>query len=235
MNNATIQLKIKQRLNKLASNDYDNIECWQLVEAFNKGQVDWCRRNLHGTNTKQEGDEQSTSRIDDLQVLISEDKIPVTNKDTYYESASDIPVDFLRYKRLSVKATNDCCPGPRNMVVFLAEQGNVDILLRDVNKKPNFDWAETFATMKGNKLQIYTNGEFNIEEVRFIYYRQPIKIQINGCVNPYTQVQSTTEVECEFKDDLVELLIDEAAKIIAGDIESIVQMQRNNQSVEGNN
>ncbi len=44
MNNATIQLKIQQRLNKLASNDFDNIECWQIVEAFNKGQVSWCRR-----------------------------------------------------------------------------------------------------------------------------------------------------------------------------------------------
>lgn len=235
MNNATIQLKIKQRLNKLASNDYDNIECWQLVEAFNKGQVDWCRRNLHGLNVVKEGDEQSTSRIDDLQVLITEAPLPMTEKDLYYESASVIPTDYLRYKRVSVNAINDCCPEPRRMVVFLAEQGNVDILLRDVNKKPNFDWAETFATMKSDKLQVYTNNEFKIDSVKFSYYRQPIKIQINGCVNPYTQVQSTTEVECEFKDDLVELLIDEAAKIIAGDIESIVQMQRNNQSVEGNN
>lgn len=235
MNNATIQLKIKQRLNKLASNDYDNIECWQLVEAFNKGQVDWCRRNLHGLNVVKEGDEQSTSRIDDLQVLITEAPLSMTEKDLYYESASVIPTDYLRYKRVSVNAINDCCPEPRRMVVFLAEQGNVDILLRDVNKKPNFDWAETFATMKSDKLQVYTNNEFKIDSVKFSYYRQPIKIQINGCVNPYTQVQSTTEVECEFKDDLVELLIDEAAKIIAGDIESIVQMQRNNQSVEGNN
>ena len=39
MNNATIQLKIKQRLNKLDSSDYDNIEAWQLIEAFNKGQT----------------------------------------------------------------------------------------------------------------------------------------------------------------------------------------------------
>ena len=62
MLNSTILLKVKQRLNKLASNDYDNIQDWQIVEAFNKGQVDWCRRNLHGTNLKQEGDEQSTAR-----------------------------------------------------------------------------------------------------------------------------------------------------------------------------
>jgi hypothetical protein len=235
MNNATIQLKIKQRLNKLASNDYDNIECWQLVEAFNKGQVDWCRRNLHGLNVVKEGDEQSTSRIDDLQVLLEETALIMLDKGTYYETVTSIPSEYLRYKRISVMATNECCPEPRRMVVFLAEQGNVDILLKDVNKKPNFDWAETFATFAGDKLQVYTNDEFEIDKVKFTYYRQPIKIQINGCVDPYTQVQSTIDVECEFKDDLVELLIDEAAKIIAGDIESMVQMQRNNQSVEGNN
>ena len=235
MNNATIQLKIKQRLNKLASNDYDNIECWQLVEAFNKGQVDWCRRNLHGLNVVKEGDEQSTSRIDDLQVLLEETSLIMLDKTTYYETVTSIPSEYLRYKRISVMATNECCPEPRRMVVFLAEQGNVDILLKDVNKRPNFDWAETFATFAGDKLQVYTNGEFEIDKVKFTYYRQPIKIQINGCVDPYTQVQSTIDVECEFKDDLVELLIDEAAKIIAGDIESMVQMQRINQSVEGNN
>ena len=46
------------------------------------------------------------------------------------------------------------------MKVYLAEQANRDVLLSDVNKKPSFEWGETFATMEGNKIQIYTNGEF---------------------------------------------------------------------------
>ena len=66
MNNTTLQLKFRQRLNKIASNDYDNIECWQIVEAFNKAQVEWCRRQLHGNNIFKEGDEMSKRRIDDL-------------------------------------------------------------------------------------------------------------------------------------------------------------------------
>lgn len=235
MNNATIQLKIKQRLNKLASNDYDNIECWQMVEAFNKGQADWCRRNLHGINLSKEGDESSTSRIDDLQVLITEYVPNLISGDTYYETATVIPGDYLRYKRISAKASDKCCPSPRPMVVYLAEQGNTDILLRDVNKKPSFDWAETFATFMDNKMQIYTNGEFTIDSVTFTYYRQPRKIQIANCVDPYTQVASTVDVECEFKDDLIEVLIDEAVKILAGDIESTIQMERASNSVEQNN
>ena len=56
MLNSTIEIKIKQRLNKLDSQDYDNIECWQIVEAFNKAQVEWARRQLHGINIVNEGD-----------------------------------------------------------------------------------------------------------------------------------------------------------------------------------
>ena len=65
MLNETIVYKVTQRLNKIASMDYDNIEKWQIVEAFNKAQVDWCRRQIHGMNQFKEGDEQSTRRIDD--------------------------------------------------------------------------------------------------------------------------------------------------------------------------
>ena len=234
MDNNTIYLKIKQRLNKLASNDFDNIECWQVVEAFNKGQVDWCRRNLHGTNTKQEGDEQSKRRIDDLNILLIDYPISITDRITYWETV-DFPADYFEWKRISITATNDCCSDPRPMVVYQTEDGNVPILLRDFNKRPSFEWGETFCTLKNNKVQIYTNGEFTPVTPILTYYRQPIRIQILNCVDPYTQLVSTTNVECEFKDDLVELFIDESVKILAGDIESMNQFQRASQSVEGNN
>ena len=68
-----------------------------------------------------------------------------------------------------------------------------------------------------------------------IYYRQPIKIQIVGCVDPYTNIASTVEVQCEFKDDIVELIIDEAASILAGDIESGNQFSRGTETAERNN
>jgi hypothetical protein len=233
MNNAALQLKIKQRLNKLASNDYDNIECWQIVEAFNKAQLDWCRRNLHGLNVVQEGDEESTRRIDDFQILLTTESIALTEQPIYFESAL-LPTDYLQWKRLSIKASSDCCEN-RPFVVYLAEQANVDELLRDKNKKPSFEWAETFCTMRSNRIQVYTNGEFFVNNASLTYYRQPVKIEILNCVDPYTQAISALDVPCEFKDDIVEVLIDETVKIIAADIESFNQYQRAQQSVEGNN
>jgi len=235
MLNSAILIKVKQRLNKLASNDYDNIESWQIIEAFDKGQVDWCRRNLHGLNIVKEGDEQSTRRIDDLQVLLTKLNLTMANKQTYYESTNFPAKEYLQWKRVSAGATSDCCPNPKPMVIYLAEEANVDELLRDFNKKPSFEWGETFATLSNNNLKIYTNGLFTPTDVTLYFYRQPRKIEIAGIQDPYTGLTPAVDVISEFKDDLVELFIDEAVKILAGDIESMNQYNRMSQTTEQNN
>lgn len=233
MLNSVLTIKIKQRLNKLDSQDYDNIECWQIVEAFNKAQVEWTRRQLHGINLVKEGDEQSTRRIDDLQVLLTPANLTVTKKDIY--SSAPLPKDYLQWKRLDVFATNDCCAESRRMVVYLAEEANVNNLLRDVAKKPSFEWGETFATLINNQLNIYTDNKFLVAGSSIIYYRQPRKIQIQNCVDPYTNEASLTDIQCEFKDDIIEVLIDEAASILAGDMESGNQFSRGTETAERNN
>ena len=236
MENPTVILKVKQRINKLDSQDYDNIEDWMIIEAVNKGVVDWCRRNLHGSNIKQTGDEQSKRRIDDLQVLLTEVPITLSKEDGYYQSTAVLPADYFEWKRIAGKAKSDCCADPRPMIITLAEEANVDAINRDFNKKPSFEWGETYCTLKDNRVRIHTNNEFDIPEAILSYYRQPRRMEIPGVSNPYdTANVPAVNVELEFKDDLVELFIDEAVKILAGDIESYNQAQTANQQVEGNN
>lgn len=234
MNNSTLQLKFQQRINKLASNDYDNIECWQVVEAFNKAQIEWVRRQLRGGNPYQDGDEQSRRRIDDLQHLLIPVSIAITDKGIFWETTNILPADYLEYKRIDIDATNDCCDD-RPMIVYLAEEGNRAQLLRDEHKKPSYDWAETFSTLINNKARIFTNGEFGLANAELTYYRLPVNIEITGCVDPYTLVTTAVDVESGFKDDIIELMIDEAVAIIAGDIESGNQFSRGSQSAERNN
>ena len=209
MNNTTLQIKFKQRLNKLASNDYDNLECWQIVEAFNKAQVEWCRRQLHGNNIYKEGDEMSKRRIDDLQILLTDLGLTFNVEKDYVES-TNFPVNYLEYKRVSTEAYNECCPFTidskgdyhgRSMTVYLSEEANVDIIMRDPLKRPDFDWGETYCTIQGNKIRIYKR-DFDIVAPLLTYYRQPRNIQILGCVDPYTLVESPADIECEFKDDM---------------------------------
>lgn len=237
MNNATILIKVKNRLNKLASNDYTNLDSWIIVEAFNKGQLQWCRRNLHATNLKQEGTDQSTPRLDDFQTLLTPTQKFTFVKNDIYDSttATMWPKDYMRFERVSLTVVKECCPKPKRMTVYLGEESNVDVLLNDPNKSPDYAWGHTFAILFGDRIDIYHNDKFDIAEAKLIYYRQPRRIQITGVVDLPTNTVPSIDIECEFSDDLIELLVDEAADILAGDIGSWDQKQRLSESVEKNN
>jgi len=232
MNNNLLQIKIKQRLNKLASLDYDNIECWQIQEAFNKAQLEWVRRMIYGLNTRREGTEQSTGLVDDLQVILKSQDLTPVDKQTFFEAT--LPADYLYYVRTDVYANSKCCPDKRKMVVYEVEEANMGVLLTSDTKGPSFEWAETLSTLVGDKLRVYTNGEFNITDVGLVYYRTPRQVQFQGCVNPITGQAFTANQECEFKDDVAEILVDQAVAILAGDIESMNQYQRQSQEVQKN-
>ena len=234
MNNQILRLKLKQRLNKLSSNDYDNLENWQIIEAFNKAQVEWVRRMLHGNNLYKEGDELSKRRIDDLQILLTELPLVGTSNDQYFQTTNFPPANYLEYKRVSTNAVTECCPDPRSMTVYLGEVANVDLYLRDPLKRPDFEWGETFLTMINNTIRIYLR-EFTLANPVLTYYRQPRRIEFAGVLNPYTGTISAVDVTSEFKDDIVELILDDTASLIAGDIENFNQMQREQQSAERNN
>lgn len=232
MNNNVLQIKIKERLNKLASQDYDNLECWQIAEAFNKAQIEWVRKQVHGNNQRKEGDESTKMLIDDLQLLLKEVDITATEKDLYYETQT-IPGEYLYFKGLSTKAVTECCPD-RRLTVYLAEMADVSNLLTDAFRKPSAEWGETFATMINNQFRIYTNGEFDLKDHKLTFYRKPRYVSFAGCTDPATG-QPQVNVESEFKDDIVEMIIDEAASILAGDMELFNQFTRTKQNAMINN
>jgi hypothetical protein len=229
MNNTLLRIKFQQRLNKLASFDYDNIECWQIAEAFNKAQREWYRRQVHGVNLKKESSEQTLGLIDDLQQFVRTETLSGENKKLFFESLG-IPEDYAYFIKVGVIASKEDCKN-RSFKVYLAEEANADILLRDVFKGPSFEWGETFATMHDNFFRVYTNDDFDVESVTLSYYRKPLDVTFDGCVNPATGVINTSQ-ECEFKDDVTELIIDAAVAIIAADIESFNQFQRAEGSVQ---
>lgn len=223
MKNNLLKIKIYQRLNKLASFDYDNIECWQIAEAFNKAQREWYRRQVHGLNTRKEGTEQSTGLIDDLQKFITVEELNGENIGVYFKS-DVIPDRYAYFIKISAYAAKGECKG-RPLTTYLAEEANSDVLIGDPYKGPSFEWAETYATMDTDRFKIYTNKDFIVERATLSYYRKPLDVTFDGCLNPATGVVNA-EQECEFKDDVVELIIDEAVAILAGDIESFNQYQR---------
>jgi hypothetical protein len=232
MNNNLLQIKIKQRLNKLASLDYDNLECWQIAEAFNKAQIEWTRRQMYGINIRKEGAEQSSGLVDDLQRLMKSELLTMTKKDLYYRS-NTLPTDYLHYVRTDVYGQQECCP-ERRITVYQVEEANVSIILDNKEKRPSFEWAETISTLVNNNLRVYTNNEFEISKCYLVYFRKPVEVQFTGCIDISTGFPFTQDQICEFNDDVAEIIVDAAASILAGDIESVTQYQREQQSVQSN-
>jgi hypothetical protein len=176
-------------------------------------------------NAEKQGDEQSMRKIDDLQNLLKEIPIQLFQKNLYVETPF-LPQDYMQFKRINASAKKDCCENLADLaVVYIAEEQNVPILLQDYLKKPSFEWGETICTLVGDKVRIYNNNEFDIVNASLMYYREPIKIQIKDCVDPYTLQASALDVISEFQDNIVEVIIDDAVKILAGDIESMNQYQ----------
>lgn len=228
MNNNLLILKVRERLNKISSSDFDNIEKWQIAEAVNKAQIEIVRSIIGGRTPTKEGDEQSKLTVDDIQVLLTESKPTIRRYgNDYYEFP--LPADYFGFKRVSISATSDCCP-ERPMTVYQAEEANVDNLLSDENSCPSFEWAETFLTLINNKVRIYVDETFRISKCKQIYYREPRKVIFDGTVDPETGLVGRNQTS-ELKRDVVEIIVDEAAKILAGDLENTFQYQRQDKEV----
>jgi hypothetical protein len=81
---------------------------------------------------------------------------------------------------------------------------------------------------------VYTNDKFDITECHLVYFRKPNEVQFKDCINISTGLTFGADQECEYNDDIAEIIVDEAVSILAGDIESITQYQREQQNVQSN-
>lgn len=216
--------RIKQRLQKQDTNFNSNFLDEEYEDALKSGLDSWLRRQHHGGNQYKEGDEQSEQRVDDLQVLLKDKKISVNNHEIYAETAK-FPSDYRYYKRLTPIVSKDNCKRV-HIKSYFVEESNVDDFLKDWTFSPSFDFEETFHTMLSNKFRVYHNGDFTVDEVILTYYRNPQHI---SCL------KRDYDTVWEWKDDVAEVIINEAVKILAGDIENVNVYEIANKKVEEDN
>lgn len=215
-----VVLKYQNRMNKSDSQDYDNLWWYQIEESYYKGMIEVIRSLKQGKNLKQEGDEETTDAVDNLQSLLKIDNLSFVNKDRYVECRK-LPTDYLYFKRISPKCNKGEC---KNVYLKsqMREEANVDDLLIDYMTKPSFDMEQCFHTIAGNKVRIYHNDDFEIKEAVLTYYALP----------PRPTFDRNKAVTIDFKIDLAELFIDAGIRILSGDIESLNQKTLADERVE---
>ena len=225
-----IFLKVKQRLNKVDTQDDENLPAYVVVEAFNKSRLNVINRLIGKNNTYKTGIESTTTRVDDLQMLINDEPYPLTviKKEGYYLTTS-LPEDYFRYIRTNCTAHTIKCK-KKNMSVFLHEESNLNTLLGNDHLNPSFEWAETIGTIANNKIKVFTQDKFIVDKVFLTYLKEPTAIDIIGYIR--RDGNPSTNIDPNLSDDLVEMMIDETCRILSGDMQNQFNMQVSQQNLQ---
>lgn len=226
MNVDIVLFKLRQAINKLDSQDYDNVENYVLLDYFNKCQLLYLREQLRGYNLSKDGDEGSKINLNSFQTLIKTQDITYTSvnkKDIYYWSS--LPADYYLIKRVDITAEQtDCKCLSNNFRLYMAENYMCTTYYHDAMKSPSFGWRESFYTIADGELRIYYK-DFIIRSASITYYRKPRIVEKNGVFSTFLNVVSTADVDPELPDDVVENIIMMAASYIGGDIQDQASYQ----------
>jgi len=225
-----IALKIRQRLNKVDTQDDENLPLYVIVEAYNKGQLNVVNKLSSKNNIYKTGIESTTFRVDDLQCLINSEShiLSTTKKDGFYLTEK-IPEDYLRYIRTTCIAKSNVCEA-KELKIYLQEESNLNTLLDNELVNPSFEWAETIGTIAGDKIKVFTQNKFEINKVYLTYLRKPRLIDLVGYIKK--DGSPSTNIDPELPDDLVEMSIDEACRILSGDMQNQFSNQISQQNLQ---
>jgi len=227
-----IFLKVKYRLNKVDTQDYENIPVYNVVEAFNKAQLNVVNRFFGKNNNYKTGVESTKKRIDDLQDLInSEPMVLSVKKKSKYFLTETLPQDYFHYIKVNSEGSIKDCEN-QLINVFIREESNINTLLNNDFFNPNFEWRETIGTILNNQIKVYTNDLFEINKVFLTYLKKPRSIDIKGYIN--RDGKPSTNIDPELPDDIVELCVDETIRILSGDMHNQFSNQISQQNIQLN-
>ena len=210
MNSKIASEYILQSLEKQDSGGYANLNKWDLEDSLNRQATDWFRRQVYGTNQRQEQQEESTMVTDDIQNLLVEKKMSVVNNELYADSIK-IPDNYRYYNKLSVYCSKGDCKKILIPSLFV-ENANTDFYSSDWSLSPSFDFEQCFHVLLNNRFRIFHIGDFKIDYIKLFYFRDPKKISMEPI---------NLETEWEWKEDVAQLIIENAIKQLAGSIEHI--------------
>jgi hypothetical protein len=214
MDSKTAYRKFKLRLNKLDTNFSQHIDEKKFCELFNKAQYHYISSLVKSENVNKDN-------IHKLQQLVVDKDLVGSTQDNIY--VVDLPTDW--YWVIRVSCIDDKCKNTLNCI--LVQEGNVNRLLQLDGWKPSVEWEETIFTIGDNKLRIFT-GDFGIQSCNLVYYREPIKIDIETGENNIYGVTSE-DVNPEWSDDITEEIIDLAILIASTDISDTTLFQTKGQ------
>jgi hypothetical protein len=207
--------KIDQRLNKLSTNEHQQIQLEDKILALNEAQIKLIKQKVDNISTvSQMGLDSFKKRYEDLQSLIiayNGGTLPLTlkNKELNQWKANIHALEpkYMFYIDSYVLADKGICKDRKIWINRdLAKHGDLQFILNNVHYKPSFEYQETFNFLSSDEISIFTDGTFTPKKICISYMRYPVYIDKEG----YVKFDGTdsTDVDCELETYLEDELLD---------------------------
>ncbi len=214
--------KIDQKLNKLSSNEHQQIQLEDKILALNEAQIKLIKQKLDGQNTVSGlGLDAFKKRYEDLQRLVEsyeDHKLDLveTNKELnkWTASLSNISPGYMFYIDSYVLADKGQCKNRRLRInQDLARHGDLQVILNNEHYKPSFEYQETLNIISSDEISIFTDGTFLPTALYLSYLRYPKYIDKTGYIklDGIASIDQDCELKNYLEDELVDLTVQNLA------------------------
>jgi hypothetical protein len=214
--------KIDQKLNKLSTNEHQQIQLEDKILALNEAQIKLIKQKVDGQSTNSGlGLDAFKKRYEDLQSLVvpyNNQPLALTIKNAeinqWKASLNDLVPKYMFYIDSYVLADKGRCKDRKIWINRdLAKHGDLQFILNNTHYKPSFEYQETFNFLSSDEINVFTDGTFTPTNVYIAYMRYPVYIDKVG----YTRFDGTPSVDqdCELatylEDELLDLTVQNLA------------------------
>lgn len=207
--------KIDQKLNKLSTNEHQQIQLEDKILALNEAQIKLIKQKVDGQNTVSGlGLDAFKKRYEDLQSLVvtyNHQPLDLTLKNPelnqWAAKLHQLTPKYMFYIDSYVIADKGLCKDRKIWINRdLAKHGDLQFCLTNTHYKPSFEYQETFNSLSSDEISVFTDGTFVPKQVYISYMRYPVYINKTGYV--MLDGQDSYDADCELETYLEDELLD---------------------------
>jgi len=215
--------KIDQKLNKLSSNEHQEIQLEDKILQLNESQLKLIKQKIDGTSTNTGlGLDSFKKRYQDLQNLVEDyidHPLDLKEKDKvihqWSSSLLTLEPDYMFYIDAYILADKGKCKNRKIWINRdLLKHGDLQFVLNNDHYKPSFEYQETFNMLSSDEISIFTDGSFTPTKLYISYIRYPKYIDKAGYIkfDGSASVNQDCELEAYLEDELLDLTVQNLAE-----------------------
>jgi hypothetical protein len=214
--------KVDQRLNKLSTNEHQQIQLEDKILALNEAQIKLIKQKVDGISVVSGlGMDAFKKRYEDLQSLVvayNDGVLPLTLADPILNRWSakihTLQPEYMFYVDSYILADKGRCKDRKIWINRdLAKHGDLQFIVNNTHYKPSFEYQETFNWLSSDEISVFTDGTFTPSDIYIMYMRYPKYINKTGYImldgNP--SFNEDCELETYLEDELLDLTVQNLA------------------------